>query len=352
MGTNRRKKVEWWTNYSARKFAKEVKRRKKRKKTRDYYFIEIEKKKNSINKYVKSYKKKIILPIEMDLFEKADQNIKFLNDMTEELKKERSCFFDLSKTIKIDSESILIFLGLLHKCRNENENINYDGNFPKNKTILEQFNEHNFFELAIDLDYPVVETKVLTLRSKNIGDMDVIVACKNFINQNQNYSGEENEKMQALYDIIGELMANTLEHANNRGDKNSFERWWLMVIKKADSKKSKFLFLDLGSGILRSHEFKFNLNSLKSNIKLMVEDNGKFLYDIFCGNVDVRIASNTNKGNRGLGLKGIYEYYSDNMISGLKIITNNVAIDFSKDTPYTSLSNSFDGTLICFEVEP
>jgi hypothetical protein len=140
-----------------------------------------------------------------------------------------------------------------------------------------------------------------------------------------------------LYSLIGEMISNSIEHANHlQTDKN-----WLFSIHY-DNDKVVLMVTDIGKGILKTLRKKV-VQKWKDSVKF--KSNVETLYDLF----DKKYQSSTFEKNRNKGLPRIKECQDNNIISNLCVITNNVYLDFNR-TNSRVLSTNFHGTFYSWEL--
>jgi hypothetical protein len=147
-----------------------------------------------------------------------------------------------------------------------------------------------------------------------------------------------------------ELMQNTHNHASQK--RKGEHHWWVSLSKDESKKNVSISFLDFGLGIFNSLFNKKEGDQFygwqQNMYKLfpLSKSNDQLLRLILKGELH---KSATKKLYRGKGLPGIYEAAQNNKISALHIISNNVSANIERDD-YHLLKNSFDGTLVSFEI--
>ena len=147
-------------------------------------------------------------------------------------------------------------------------------------------------------------------------------------------TGEE-ATYKPLYTLIGEMVSNSIEHANiQHKDKN----WLLSIHYETD--KVVIMVTDIGKGIMMTLRKKFD-QKLKDTFISSVDT----LLNLFSG----RYQSSTFEKNRNKGLPFIKECFDNNFISNLFVITNNVYLDFNNNNSREMTSN-FRGTFYSWEV--
>ena len=141
---------------------------------------------------------------------------------------------------------------------------------------------------------------------------------------------DRNTKIQGM---LIELMANSINHAF---EKSHLKKQWYLSVDHENRKDSvEFCFLDNGEGILKTVNLKF-----KDRIEQLVGNSSDILIkEAFEGT----FGSRTRIPHRGRGLPAIRNVCELGVIRGLKVITNDVYLDFETGETET-LERGFDGT--------
>jgi hypothetical protein len=141
-----------------------------------------------------------------------------------------------------------------------------------------------------------------------------------------------------LFGVIGEMLRNSCDHAF-KTDNNVF--WHLGVSHLENENTVKFSFVDNGVGIIN----KYYEDKFFRQVKDVFKTNAKVLENAYKDG----IASQTGLPWRGEGLPTIYELYSDNIITNLVVITNNVYLDFDMEK-FEEIKVPFSGTYYFWRV--
>ncbi|MFC4633166.1 hypothetical protein ACFO3O_04570 [Dokdonia ponticola] len=141
-----------------------------------------------------------------------------------------------------------------------------------------------------------------------------------------------------LFGVIGEMLRNSCDHAF-RTDKNVF--WHLGISHLEKDNTVKFSFVDNGVGIIHKYYEDNNWQKVKDHFK----SNATILENAY----KKGIVSQTGLFWRGEGLPTIYELYTDNIITNLVVITNNVYLDFDKKK-FKEIKIPFSGTYYFWKV--
>lgn len=141
-----------------------------------------------------------------------------------------------------------------------------------------------------------------------------------------------------LFGGIGEMMRNTCDHAFKQQEDIT---WHLGVSHFEETKTVKFCFIDNGEGIISTYSKK----NVWQQIINYFQNNAEMLYSAFKNGIQSR----TGLKWRGKGLPTIYEMYTDGIITNLKVITNDVLLDFDQDISMP-LKIPFKGTCYFWQV--
>lgn len=156
-------------------------------------------------------------------------------------------------------------------------------------------------------------------------------------------------RFQGVQRVLVELMQNTHNHASplRPGEKH----WWLSVSHRRAEKATSFVFVDLGVGVFGSLDTK-PAESIwygwraKFFAVFKKADRSEILRLILDGELHRTV---TGQPFRGKGLPGIKMMATQNWLSGLRIVTNDVYADVDNDD-YRVLDYEFPGTLVAWNV--
>jgi hypothetical protein len=141
-----------------------------------------------------------------------------------------------------------------------------------------------------------------------------------------------------LFGVIGEMLRNSCDHAFQTVNSVS---WHLGVSHIEKDNTVKFSFVDNGVGIIKKYYEDNNWQKVKDHFK----SDATVLENAYKNG----IASQTGLPWRGEGLPTIYELYTDNIITNLVVITNNVYLDFDKKK-FEEIKVPFSGTYYFWRV--
>lgn len=276
-------------------------------------------------------------PAEFNMTSHPEHVIDYINHVNQIVKeKANRCrvFFDLHNIVSTDNGAIGMLLGLINSL--SRKHVHSFGNSPRTEEASSIFLNSGFFEhvkllqgkKSKSIDSFIIQNGSYKTNSAAIG--------KEIRNISEFLTGQK-KSYQPLYSLIGEMISNSIEHANlHKKDKN----WFLSV--HYDSNRVVVMVSDIGKGIMATLKKKF---SQKLKDTLTNTSDVKTLHNLFCG----KYQSSTFEPNRNKGLPLIKESYDNNFISNLVVITNNVLLDFNNQTS-RELNSNFLGTFYSWEV--
>ncbi len=262
--------------------------------------------------------------------------------------------FDLSSVQKMDTATLTLLCAHVSDQKFVRGNL-LKGNIPRTPELIEMFKKSGFYNFVfsrikstgyIKDEYGELIHRITRKR------VEPELAGKVCLSAIEHTFGSNSLKVQNLYKIIIECMANTWNHAN-QGREDQIYNWWLLAYKEKTTNITKFCFLDLGVGVFGSLDPKYRSNIMPPWLKnLFVPDNHAVtLEQIFQG----KVKTSANEPGRGKGIYTIYNSVkSDRNIQNFQMITNNIVAKVGYNMPDTirTISSNFPGTLYYWELTP
>ena len=290
--------------------------------------------KNCVRKQITT----ISVPHNFGLFKNYESIFNFVNSLIDlhSNRKLKQINLDMTDVCQIDSAAVCLLLSVISELTNHG--IKVVGNYPLNRECAKIFIESGFLAYmedetghAIALDTPnlIVETGKSQTRNK-----DIAKAIKKSMYA---LTGIE-RRFQPAYTVAMEICSNSVEHAYGNRPKH-----WRLGAYKLDDRIA-FTMSDTGVGILNTLYRKFHLEIVD---KLHLRDNCEILYRAF----QRKYGSSTKLVNRNKGLPCIMDKFENGYIKNLKVLTNDVFLDFNNKSANRLLKNSFSGVLFYWEVD-
>lgn len=286
---------------------------------------------------------------EFTLFENQNGLIDFINrldDHKKNLNIKKVIRVDFSNTLEIDYGAISFLLAKVNELKKINRKIEFWTILPTNEKALEIISDSGFKEYLRDFRGNKLENKsenfivhVGTNKTRNeiVGKI-IKKTVYHLINEETSYP--------PIYSMIQEICSNSVEWANPR-KKNymSNENWFIGVHydDSSDNKSVTFMLTDVGIGIVKSLKVK-STDILKKHFKILKP------HEILLKAYNKEYESLSGDLNRNKGLPIIKEKFFKKQILDLKVITNNVFLDFSNHENSKTLDIHLPGTFYYWTV--
>lgn len=280
----------------------------------------------------------IRIPSLFRLLKETDEVIKTINKATDYTKRHGRYIihFEMEDVVKLDIGSIGLLLSAVNTLTRNNCSVY--GTMPHDEECRQFLYDSGFLD----------HVNVIQGRNRKKNENSLIIE-RGFDKTSNLRVGQEvrkavqyltgkDETYRPVYSIIQEMCANSIEHAND--DKK--QKNWLVSIYYAE-KKVIFTMTDIGQGILGTLRKKITQSMLDSvrNIGSVETLSGAFAK---------KYQSSTFDGNRNKGLPKIKETNTYNYIDNLKVITNDVLLDFNQSDESRRLSTKLRGTFYYWEL--
>lgn len=305
----------------------------RRKDEREYY----EKRK------FKNYKIRTA-PVNFSIIDNCEKVIGFINELRKDYHSKRKVFVNMKDVTKVTNESLCLLLSNMMLFRDSR--IDFNGNFPFDNKACRIVMESGFLEQlyvkrgknSINNVNSPIYTHSAYKSNADIADA-IIVSCSKFLWQKEcNCSG--------VYNAFIELMANTIEHADEIEGK---QKWWVTATKDEETEKVTFSFVDYGRGIIKTltnADQKRYKNVVERLLAKWTGDEAMLLKEVMEGALTLSEKDGTYYGN---GLNSIYQDMKAGQLDNVIIISNDIFADV-KNGKYNKMNESFPGTFICWEI--
>ena len=288
-------------------------------------------------------------PMHFSLVNNKEETLEYFNhalSAIENCTPRQEVFFDLKAVSLITPDAIMYLIALVNNCKRcRTTQTICRGNLPDNpnaRSYIEKSGFYSFVSTQRMLPPPNMISAIqissgCEVDPEFIGNICSFVSSKSALPERLHTKG--------LYQIITELMTNTIQHAYTDSTGIMDNRWYIYVEDMED--RIQFVFLDTGVGIP---------NKIKKNFWEKVAQ--------FVGNSanDAKLISSALKGvyrsetgekHRGKGLPNIYEASKTDRISCLNILSGfgQCTVDDTCFIVESNLSISFSGTLFCWQFD-
>ena len=357
MRNKRIKKKRFQERQFKRVFLYQVKRKiylKGLRKKREPEIIKRRKSLRFISNPLKAEHERCIAPEVFSLIKNPDAVINYFDHARQVLAKGTPVYFDLSNITEMGPETLTYLCAILDNDEFINGNAIH-GNLPNNPSLQKMFSKAGFYKFVNPIYQRIqkstdVNGEIHKITREKVEPMLAGEICESAMIHTFD---KIDPKDQSFYRILIECMANTKNHANY-GKRNEVYNWWLLAYKEADTKITKFCFLDLGVGIFGSLEKKYRENKLPSFLKriFVPKNNKKTLQKIYEGE---RKTSTEGLEGRGQGLNYVYDLVKkDATICNFTLLSNDIIAHFGYNAEDTiePQGNDFVGTMYYWEISP
>lgn len=327
------RKLSKWNKKKKKWHDKRCKKIKKEKKIQRQYVVEYNRNNLAIDKVSKATHKHrytVHAPENLSIINNADETYYFINRITDEIRTKKfgtQFYFDLSLVKKITIDSIIYIIAILNNI-SAHKALEYraKGNRPYDEQAHNIFVEAGFYNFVKSpINKKQTMTNKLQIRTNDFVDPETAKEVCNFVNKSCNTKMAYTDE---LYNVIIELMTNTIQHAYNNEEILHVNQWYLYV--EEINSHINFSFVDTGEGIPSTISKKW---SEKFKDVVAKNDSG-YISSALKG----EFRSQTTKTYRGKGLPSIAEYAKNCDVRHFQIFS---------DYGYCELANCNDNGFKC-----
>jgi len=247
---------------------------------------------------------------------------------------------DLSHIKRIDIGAITLLLGKVNEM-SRFWNVEFWGNRPTEKSCDEFFTSSGFLDYMKDLSGRKFERRgenyIISIGSDKTLNEKVGKSIKNAMN----FMTGDYVHYPPVFSIVQEMCSNSVEHANE-----THKNWLFGITHETNGSAKEIIFTmtDIGKGIL---------NTLKRNYgkKIIETMSNKGDDAILRRAFEKQYQSNTEDINRNRGLPLILDRFEKGYIKQLKVLTNNVFLDFENSDTSKVLNKNLSGTFYYWKLD-
>jgi len=298
----------------------------------------------------------VTIPRNFSLTENAQETIKCFDSIEKKLRISDggdTLKLDFSEVENLSIDAIMYLIAFMQNQNKQGYSKHIRGNYPRNEKAKSDMISSGFLDFVkTPMVFDEEELKKEDTLMITVGDLvkeDVLAEVCRFVNRAFDTS---KKYTRFIYTIIGELMANTNEHAytDTREAKKVVNRWYLFV-KNIDNKRIQFTLLDTGLGIPITIN-KRRLEKFRDSIPPLKASDSTYIFEALQGKHKSIARSRTKEENRNKGLPAIYDCYEQGKIKQFKIFSNH-GVYYSTDelSQPQDLERKLKGTLFYWEIE-
>ena len=329
---------EWVEKKNKKNIKNNSKRNRRKKRKKKYPYDSIEDLYGRKTK-IKIIEKLLTAPKYFSIIDNTDETIAYFNKVIHYFKSKNyrtnALFFDVEEVEYITIDAIMYLLAIIYNINNSKNNIlRVGGNLPKKDDIKDKFIKSGFLKILKNKDMNILNDNQGKLYGNSVSGNSV----GKIIELSKKYLGSE-KSIYFLYNIIIELMENTISHAYI--DSYFVNSWYLYTT--CNNNIISITFIDTGLGIPETIYKKIP----EKIVDIMNIKNTKYILSALQGGFRTK----TQKDYRGKGLPEIFEYYKKDKIKKLKIISCYEKIDTDKKDCALNLNEYLHGTVFYWEID-
>ena len=293
-----------------------------------------------------SSNKPIKVPEDFRLLENTEQCLKFFKKLrsrgvVRHKGNQKRVAITLSDVEHIDYAAISVFRSIVEEM--SKRHIGISGDFPQNmeckKMIIRSGFLHKMYD-KFNKPFPRQSKSNIHFFEKGSGKMTEVdgKVLSSTMNSIATDLMGKPTKCSMLKSLLMEICGNTIEWSEATD-----KQWMLGIIY--DDDKVTVTVTDVGKGILQTLIGKF---------RLLFENMSKTDVEILYGAFEQKYGSKSKDVNRNQGLRLVKWFHDDKCLKGLKVLTNNVLLDFSSpinSVDFSSRGVDFEGTFYQWELD-
>lgn len=276
-------------------------------------------------------------PENFSILDNCVQTLAFFKDIVKEIQMNHfntKIFLDLEKVKHVTTDAIMYLLAIMGNIDN-NVNQTFAGNLPKDENVKKSFWNSGFNDYVETSNIKVPsndkESEKIKITNGDRVKTDLVKGICDFVNESCH---TDKRYTSNLYEVLIELMANTVQHAYTINEIWTKHNWYIFIEDIGD--QIQFYFLDIGEGIPKTMKKSF-LEKLSSNV---LKKDAELIMSAFEG----ELRSQTDLESRGKGLPCVKAYALEDEIEEFSVISGHGRCIFSHDKDWIAKKEIFDQT--------
>lgn len=332
-----KKKKQDWKKRNSRKLALE--KREKKKGIRAHS----ERQEGRKRRHVEYYS--ALAPREFSVIHNPEGTYEYFLKIIEEIKQRKFkeiFYFDLENVEEISVDAIMYILALMRNIKNKEAlKYTFKGNQPVSDKANRLLMESGFFKY-VSSNNPHIQTQGdnLQIVTGRKVDNDVAGDVCDFINKQCKTPVSFTD---TLYEVIIELMTNTVQHAYNEEKLLTVSQWYIYAGSVEDD--IELVFLDTGKGIPQT----VNKKAIEKFGEIFAT--GKSDADYVVSALKGEWRSQTGENYRGRGLPCVIEYAQNAEVHSMTVVSGKAMVFVNADSiEQRELEEKLFGTLYYWKI--
>ena len=295
---------------------------------------------------IKDYNKNV--PEVFSIVENTEETLCFFNDVVAEIKQKHykeKFFFNFKNVKKVTIDALMYLLAIMQNIYSEDNVLNqsFSGNHADDSDVNECISESGFYDY-VEITVPVTKTrggKKIQISDGDNVDARLVKSICDFVNES---CKTEKRFTQDLYEVLIEVMANTVQHAYSVDEIWEKHNWYIFIEDKEEY--IQFTFLDIGEGIPKTINKKFH-EKIKD---IMIRNDADYIISALNG----EFRSQTKLESRGNGLPTVKKYGERKEVEEMHIISGRGVCIFESNKELITkkiIKNRLDGTIFYWKIK-
>lgn len=278
-----------------------------------------------------------VLPAVFSIRDNPEQVLAGFNEIEVALGEGMPVYIDMKMVSSMSIESIMYLLSIMKIQKLKGTPFKISGNVPTSADNYDLLLNSGFFKF-VNSDGLALSHNGDTFEIAESDQVDNAIArniCRFIMERMQ----VEQKSLYSIYDMVIELMTNTVEHAYVEG-MHVIANWYIYVHYDHENREMHFAFLDNGLGIPTTVN-KTNVEKIKQWItsrNLLVFGQ----VDLIEASLQGAFKTRTQEENRGKGMPGIYDALKRRRVLNLAIISN---FGYYSESKKMDMKTNLHGTL-------
>jgi hypothetical protein len=263
----------------------------------------------------------IVPPADFSIVNNPNETLEFFLNIQNLILKFNPVSVNMSGIREMTVDALVYYIAILQSLRQRCRHCVVKGSFPTDDKVNYLMKSSGFLRyFSTSQDNIKTNSDTIEIQSGNFANNQIVKNICLFV---QDKLEVERTKTQKLYDIIFEMMLNTIHHAYGRNN-NGYDNWLLFAKFYPEKSTVDFIFLDTGYGIpetVRKNKIEV---AQKWLAKIGITDFQE--HDIVHSALNGAFRTRTQDGYRGKGLPRVYNSYNAGYIQKLNIMSNKACI--------------------------
>lgn len=298
-------------------------------------------------------KYKFTAPEKLSICDNSEETIEYFHEIFEIKHKHNvgtAFFINLENVKNVTMDALMYLTAIVNDARsNRIHKYKFKGNFPKEASAKKIFIESGFLSFVnsgIDKEIIPSNNKIRILKGHKIDSRLAGEICK-FVQKECNLNMIDTSP---LYEMLIELMGNTIQHAYNQNKINSSAHSWY-IYAEATEDYIEFVFLDTGFGIPTTVKKRIT-EKITETIFPMFNKDSEYIISALQGSYR---RTQTGEKYRGKGLPQVLDCFNSGLLYDIFIVSGKgwCKLKYKSEESFEAndFENKISGTLFSWKIK-